>query len=314
MDRSEEKKHRTIALVVATGFQALLLLLFFFLIAWREPDPPLPEYGIELDFGLDTQGSGETPQPEPAPVEEEATEEPTETETEEVAKPEVVEPEPEPVPEVIEPEPEVVEEVVEAEVAEPEPEPVAEVPTETQPEESPVAVEEVEESPKEVMAEPKPTPKKESPKEVVAEPKPEPKPTPKEESLYPGGAAKSSNQGDDANEVGDKGKEDGTIDKRAIYGARGSADGASLQMAGWNWDNIPKPNDSSNENGRIVFEITIDDQGEIIGVRTVEKTVSPTVERQYRRAVEQLTFSTTSNNVRPAPTSTGRITFIIRAK
>ncbi len=85
-------------------------------------------------------------------------------------------------------------------------------------------------------------------------------------------------------------------------------------MAGWNWDNIPRPNDSSNENGRVVFEITIDDQGEIIGVKTIEKTVSPTVERQYRLAVEQLTFSTTSDNVRPAPTSTGRITFIIRAK
>lgn len=283
----EEKKNRKIALAVATGFHVLLLVLFFFLVAWRRPDPPLPEYGIELDFGLDNQGSGESPQPEPAPVVEETVEEPTEAEVEEVET-EVIEPEVE----------EVVEEVAPEEVNEPVEEPVEEVVTETQVEESPVAVEEVEESVK----------------EVIAEPAPKPKPTPKKESLYPGTAAKSSNQGDDADEVGDKGKEEGTIDKRAIYGARGSADGASLQMAGWNWDNIPRPNDSSNENGRIVFEITIDDQGEIIGVKTIEKTVSPTVERQYRRAVEQLTFSTTSDNVRPAPTSTGRITFIIRAK
>ena len=289
MATSDEKKNRRIALAVATGFQALLLLLFFFLVAWRRPDPPLPEYGIELDFGLDNQGSGQTTVPEPTPVveevvEEEATPEPTVEETPEtpVAEPEV-------------------EEVTEAELTEPEPEePVEEVVTETQVEESPVVVEEVEESVKEVVAEP--------------EPEPEPVPVPKQESLYPGKAAKPSNQGDDVKEVGDKGKEEGKIDERAIYGAKGSADGASLQMAGWNWDNIPRPNDSSNENGRIIFEITIDDQGEIIGVKTIEKTVSPAVERQYRLAVEQLTFSTTNDNVRPAPTSTGRITFIIRAK
>lgn len=273
MATSEEKKNKKIALAVATGFQALLLLLFFFLVAWRRPDPPLPEYGIELDFGIDKQGSGQTPVPEPTPVVEEVVEE--------------APPEPE------------VEEVIETEVTEPEPEePIEEVVTETQIEESPVVVEEV----------------KESVEEVVAEPKPEPVPVPKQESLYPGKASSPSNQGDDAKKVGDKGKEEGKIDERAIYGAKGSADGASLQMAGWNWDNIPRPNDSSNENGRIVFEITIDDQGEIIGVKTIEKTVSPAVERQYRLAVEQLTFSTTTDNVRPAPTSTGRITFIIRAK
>ena len=224
-------------------------------------------------------------------------------EVEEIAEPEVTEPEPEPIEEVVEeaePEPEPVEEVV----TEPEPEPVAEAPVETQPEESPAVVEEVEESAEAVVAKPEPEPK----------PEPKPKPAVKEESLYPGASQPAANQGDDADEVGDKGTEEGTIDQRALYGARGSADGASLQMAGWDWDNLPRPEDSSNENGRIVFEITIDDQGEIIGVKTIEKTVSPTVERAYRRAVEQLTFSTTTNNVRPAPTSTGRITFVIRSK
>ena len=287
MATPEEKKNRTIALAVATAFQLFLLVLFFFLVAWRRPDPPLPEYGIELNFGMDNTGTGETSEPEPTPVVEEVVEEPAEAEVEEVT--EVVEPEPE------------VEEITETEVTEPEPvDPVEEVVTETQVEESPAVVEEVEEEVK----------------EVIAEPTPEPKPTPKPEaeSLYPGNTAKASNEGDDANEVGDKGKEEGKIDERAIYGARGTADGASLQMAGWDWDNIPRPQDSSNENGRVVFEITIDDQGDIIGVKTIEKTVSPAVERQYRLAVEQLTFSTTSDNVRPAPTSTGRITFIIRAK
>ena len=287
MANLEEKKNQKIAFAVATGFQLLLLIMFFFLVAWRKPDPPLPEYGIELDFGTDAQGTGATPQPEPTPVVEEVVEEVETEEVEEIAEPEVTEPEPEPVEEV---------------ATQPEPEPVTEAPIETQPEESPAVVEEVEESVEAVVAEPEP------------EPKPEPKPAVKEESLYPGTSQPAANQGDDADEVGDKGTEKGTIDQRALYGAKGTADGASLQMAGWNWDNIPRPNDLSNENGRIVFEITIDDQGEIIGVRTIEKTVSPTVERAYRQAVEQLTFSTTTGNVRPAPTSTGRITFVIRAK
>lgn len=283
---SEEKKNQRTALIVSSAFHVGLLILFFFLIAWKKPDPPLPEYGIELNFGLDNTGSGEAPQPEPIKViEEEPVEEAPEEQPVQVTETPPVEEVPEPIEEVTEP----VEEVEE---------PVEEVITETQEAESPVMVEEK-------------APAKQV--EVVEEVK-EPVPEPKQESLYPGTAKKSANQGDDAEKVGDKGKEDGKIDERAIYGAKGSADGASLQMAGWNWDNIPRPNDSSNENGRIVFQITIDDQGEIIGVKTLEKTVSPAIERLYREAVADLTFSRTTTDIRPAATSIGKITFIIRAK
>ena len=284
---SEEKKNQRTALIVSSVFHVGLLILFFFLIAWKKPDPPLPEYGIELNFGLDDTGSGEAPQPEPTKViEEEPIEEvPEEQPVEQVTETPPVEEVPEPIEEVTEP----VEEVEE---------PVEEVITETQEAESPVVVEEK-------------APAKQV--EVVEKVK-EPVPKPKQESLYPGSAKKSANQGDDAEKVGDKGKEDGKIDERAIYGAKGSADGASLQMAGWNWDNLPRPNDPSNENGRIVFQITIDDQGEIIGVKTLEKTVSPAIERLYREAVADLTFSRTSTDIRPAATSIGKITFIIRAK
>jgi hypothetical protein len=62
-------------------------------------------------------------------------------------------------------------------------------------------------------------------------------------------------------------------------------------LSGWRWDFEPNPPDTSNENGKIVFEIKIDDRGEIISVRTLEKTVSPEVERIYRQEVESLTFS-----------------------
>ncbi len=85
-------------------------------------------------------------------------------------------------------------------------------------------------------------------------------------------------------------------------------------MTGWIWDFAPDPKDTSNENGRIVFEIKIDDMGEIISVRTLEKTVSPAVERIYKNEVESLTFSPISSNTSSAPVSTGKITFLIRSK
>ena len=269
MSEEQEKKHQKIGMAVTIGVHALILGLFFFMLAWREPDPPIPEYGIELNFGLDNQGSGESPQPQPAPVVEEV-------------EAEVVE---EPVPEV---------------TSEPTLEETAEQVTPddvvTQEEPSPDVVEDVPES------EPEPV---DEPAEEVS------KPAIPEVQPYPGS---TSNQGDDANESGDKGKEKGTIDARAIYGAQGSSQGASLQMEGWNWDFIPRPNDTSTESGKIVFQVTIDDQGEVIGVRTIEKTVSPAVERLYQEAVERITFSRTAENIRPSSTSTGRITFIIRSR
>lgn len=270
MTKEQEKKNQKIGLTVTLLLHALVLGMFFFILAWKEPDPPLPEYGIELNFGIDQTGSGENPQPDPSPVVEEV-------ETQEIEEA--------PVEEVTETSPaEPVEEVTPAEV-------------ETQPEPSPDLVEEVPESTPEVV---------EETQQEVNQPKiPEAQP-------YPGSNA--ANQGDDANEAGDKGKEEGTIDARAIYGAQGGSQGASLQMEGWNWDYIPRPEDTSTESGRIVFQITIDDQGEVIGVRTLEKTVSPAVERLYQQAVERVTFSRTSDNLRPAPTSTGRITFIIKSK
>nr|WKN36619.1 hypothetical protein K4G66_30105 [Tunicatimonas sp. TK19036] len=269
----EEKKDRRIAGLVTFGVNAALLILFFFLLAWQAPDPPLPEYGIELNFGFEETGAGEAVRPDPTPVIED---EPVEEEVpEEVERIEVEE--------VSEPQPQVVERAVE------------QIEYEAPVEESPEVVEEVAETTAEVV--------EEEPEEPVKEP------TPK--SLYP---SQNTNQGVSDKPIGDQGKEEGKIDDRALYGARGPSDGASLQMAGWNWDYIPRPQDNSSENGRIVFQIAIDDQGEIISIRTLEKTVSPAVERVYREAVEELTFSRTGDNNRAAATSTGKISFIIRSK
>ena len=102
------------------------------------------------------------------------------------------------------------------------------------------------------------------------------------------------------------------IEERAIYSSSSSSTkGSSLDMQGWIWDIAPKPDDNSSESGRIVFEIIVDYYGEIIGLKTIETTLSPMIEKIYREEILKLTFSPT-NNENPAELSKGKITFIIK--
>ncbi|MCC5930014.1 MAG: TonB family protein [Cyclobacteriaceae bacterium] len=298
MNINKQKKDERLGWAISLGIHAALLLFFFFIMAWREPNPPHPEYGIELNLGLEEAGFGNyqptvpvRPQPTPDPVREEVRESAAER----------VQPNPEPV------------------------QPTT--PQQTSPAETQAPV--VQDAPSEVTAKPETRPRTETqPKktEPVQEPKPQP---PKEATseekkenvtqpnrgrdAYPQPGATPS-QGDTKGATSDQGSKTGSVDARALYGQQGGGDGPSLDIAGWMWNSIPRPNDSSTEAGRIVYEITLDDRGDVIGVRTLESTVSPGVERLYREAVQKLTFSPTSDNRRPAPRTTGKITFIIKSR
>lgn len=106
-----------------------------------------------------------------------------------------------------------------------------------------------------------------------------------------------------------------TIDERSLYRVyQGKQTGALLELAGWMWDAAPQPQDHTDESGKIVFQITIDDLGEVIAIKTLEKTVSPLVENIYKEALTTLNFSKTTDNVVYAPTFTGKVTFIIQIK
>ncbi len=291
-EEQNDKKNRRTAAIASVALHGLLVLAFLFMLAWKEPDPPLPEYGIELNFGLDNVGSGEV-QPEVEANESDSQEEAAENELPEETIESTEDTQTEEVNEVAEP---VVEETTVNEQASPD-----------------VVAKEV------VKEEVKPV--KETPKEVKKETT---KPVEKTEVAKPEDGAKgkegeateqkAANQGDNINKVGDKGNEEGTLDSRALYGQPGGGGGSALQLTGWTWDFEPRPKDTTSENGRIVFEIKIDDQGEILSVRTIERSVSPAVEKIYRSEVEKLTFSKTSDNSIVAPVSTGRITFVIKSK
>jgi protein TonB len=58
MSEIERNKDKRVGWAVSASIHALIILLFFLINAWTAPDPPLPEYGIELNFGIEEAGSG----------------------------------------------------------------------------------------------------------------------------------------------------------------------------------------------------------------------------------------------------------------
>ncbi|MBU2916154.1 hypothetical protein [Reichenbachiella agariperforans] len=267
-----EKKNRITGVYVSVGIHTALLLIFFFVLAWREPDPPIPEYGIEFNLGNEIISDSESD----VPVQAEQIDEVEEVQEAEEA-----------------------EETSEASDAASNEEPVEpEVEETNEPTEETAETEDIN-SPD--IVEKKVEEKKVEKKEVVkaeAEQKEE-----------------TSEKKEEAKKVVSKPKiDDRAIFKKSDAGGGSGNKGASLDLSGWAWDFRPEPDDNSTEEGYIVFEIKVDDEGEIVAIRTIEKTVSPVVERIYRDAVMELTFSKTADNRNSASTSTGRITFIIQSK
>lgn len=300
MTETQEKKNRNIAMITSLGVHAVVVLLLLFMVAWRAPNPPLPEFGIELNFGMDAQGSGDVQPEAPTGVRD--------------AEPEAVEEEVEELPV---PEPE---EIVEEEVVE---EAVPEETQSVQPEvtskiESPVVVEEKEEV--------KPVEKpKEKPVEKVVEKKPEVKPEPekpkavykpKTEAAAEGTATEKqgapANQGDDVDKAGDKGDAEGTVDSKALYGKQGGG-GGGVSMTGFGGfghpdiDTPPLPDESY---GVYEFKVKVDEQGYVISVTPVQRGLSFEAERRLKAAIQQLQFIP-RGNTRPAE---GTITFRVIGK
>lgn len=280
MTNREEKRNQRIGLITSIGVHAALVIAFLLMIAWRAPNPPLPEYGIELNFGLDAEGYGEV-QPETPPNEAQTTEQEPDAEDN---KEQVEETTPK-------------EETATAE------QPVSKI-------ESSVAVEETK---KEVKPKPKveEKPQEKKPVEQVK----------KEEKLlatYPSDGKKenaAANHGDNPNTVGDKGSKEGSLDAKALYGKQGGGGGGpALDLAGWDWDEIPRPAIAQNESaGKIEFEIKVDQNGEIIGYRVLERSLSIDAEKACRDAISKLTFSKKPGAQVPA-VSVGKITFVVRTR
>ena len=268
MEKEEEDRKRK-AWMTTGGIQLALLLLFYFLVAWQAPDPPNPEFGIELNFGEVSTGSGSQPVISPVPTETveeemEVAQESAETESNDTEKSEVVQENP------VETVENVNADVVQEEIVEASSSEQVETNDGTEEANSSAAADQ--------------------PDQEVNE-----------------------SQGE-TEESGDQGDPEGDINEEALYGTPGGGDdGSSLQLSGWEWDSPPEPDDTSEEAGRIVYEIEVDSDGYLKGYKILTSTVSPAVIQKYTLAIQNLTFSKTSS-YKPAQTSKGKITFIIRAR
>jgi periplasmic protein TonB len=288
MSREEEKKNQRIAMFTSIGVHVGLFLMFFFMIAWRPPNPPLPEIGLEVNFGTDDQGTGDVQPDEPVGSQGTQPEEPNQPEEQEEL-PET----PKPVETKVE-EQQVVSKV-----------------------ESPVSVKETKEEKQPEKPVEKVQPKKEEPVKPTPDKAAEYKPsTPKTESnntTTDGKAGNASSHGDDKNKTGDKGHPEGKPDANSLYGNPGGGGGGpSLELAGWQWDRKPVPNVAKSESGRVVFEIKVDENGDIVNIKTLERSVSIEAEQACRQEIQKLTFTKTGTNV--PEFSTGKITFVITTR
>ena len=322
----QEKKDKRFSVIVSAIIHTGLIVLFIFLVAWRMPDPPIPEYGMELNMGFDDQGSGdnesEVDNPDPeieneTPPEseldaeeqnEEVIDEPVEEVVEEITEP--VEEVTEPVEEVVEPVEEVTEPV--KEVVDP-----VEATQETTSDVTATEEKKVEEK-KEEEEKPEEKPKEE-------EKKPVEKPKEVDKRALMGGASQksdaksnekaSSNEGRTTDARGNMGKPEGKKDAKGEQPGD-AAFGVSLDLDGWKWDSPPADKDDSQIDGVIIFNISVDDRGDVQSVvRAPGTTISDgNVINFYRKQVQKLIFIRKANTEAAAAISKGKITFVIKTK
>ena len=309
----EESQSKKRAWIITIIFNALLLLAFYFIVVWKQPVPPLPTFGLELNLGFTPTGSGDrnspnAPSEKPTPVQEAAA--PGEVTEKAVTQPATLTPSPK------------------TEVAKPkaQTQPAVNKAVTTKP--SPIKGEEKATEPSK-----KPEPAKTEPAKTVTTPakseaeettqKAPEKPKVDQRAIFgacgtsgksttpPSGGAQGS-----SNEKGDEGDPKGTVDGRAIMGTgsgkgTNSGNGVSLDLAGWDFANRPNINDRvSTRNGRIVFKITVDDAGRVVQAVPLEYNVSNEVLAYYRQVVNQISFKKQGGAA--ADFSSGKITFIIK--
>jgi hypothetical protein len=117
-------------------------------------------------------------------------------------------------------------------------------------------------------------------------------------------------------ELGDKGDPRGAPDQKSIMGKPGKNGGSGAAiggLSGWNKRKLSLPDDGSSETGKIVFKVTVDDSGDVVGISVISSTVSPSVQNFYKNYIQQKLGSVLSPQGTPPPRATGTITINIQS-
>jgi outer membrane biosynthesis protein TonB len=310
-NNKEEIENKRKAMIITVIINILFLAAVYFMVAWKQPVPPIPQYGLELNLGFTDAGSSNNQTTTPPSV----------SDAQNTETPAPGDPSPQ---------------ITEAEVPVAKPETKAAQPTPNESKSSfetrsnvPSPIEGTEKTSEAVKSSPNPEeaikpitkPAEKEAEETVQKAEEKPKVDPRAIFGASGSTGKSneessgSNQGS-STQRGDKGNPTGTIDGRSIMesgkGNAGEGAGYNLELAGWDFSSKPDINDNvSTRNGMIIFQITVDDDGRLVQAIPLEYNVSNEVLTYYRGIVNQLTFKRQSGNP-SAEYSTGKITFIIK--
>lgn len=292
--KAEERKARNIGIIVGSVIFAALIFFLMNLVVWRPSIEPITDYGMEINFGTDDFGSGDTQSKAPANLNESLDE----------AKPA----------------PEIVEQVEQTETIQ-EITPVQESNDIVETTEVPDQIVATTDAQVEESVEAVPEEKVEKTEEVKTEAKEE-KVEEKKQEVNPAttlggtGTADENKQNSNGNTTGtgDMGKQNGSLNSDALLGGGGQG-GSSLDMPGWNWEAPPSVNDQSSVTGKLVFEVKIDDEGEVISASRIYSDIADrNVINSYKNAVMDLIFEQENSAVDPPRITTGRITFVITAR
>ncbi|MGD1841083.1 MAG: hypothetical protein ACFB0B_09325 [Thermonemataceae bacterium] len=165
---------------------------------------------------------------------------------------------------------------------------------------------------------------KEAESDVVAEktpikkkapaPKKQPQKVKKQKKVNTRSLMEGNGKGE-SNTPGNKGKEQGTPDGRSIYSANGAGGDDPFNVQGWRLNCDLKVNDRSGESGKIIFEIEIDDQGYLTGIKPKNYNVSPALMNLYKQTVQsQIEDCLEKKDANAPPRAKGTLTFILKAK
>lgn len=288
---------RVIVAIVAILIHIFFAIIIFVSPVWERPIPAPEPAGITLM----SFGNVSTPTEMPSPSQSEFTPSITESETQEVK-----------------------ENTQTAKVEDITPQEQTQTPDiKTTKNENTVSVPDTKKEKKEEVVEKKPEkkiePKEEKKEEKKEETKPKVEETKKEEKkeqkTTPAKDDKKNDATSNSKEEGDSKTNDkqGNSDDPNDTGQIGVKNGAEISVVGWRWITKPQPNDALNEQGKIVFDITIDQNGNVIKALLVEKSPSIGIATYtaYKNAVLNTKFERTLS--KPATESTvGRLTFNIK--
>jgi len=240
------KEDKRKGMITTILIHVLLLLVMIFLFKFIPPDPPIEEQGIAINFGTSDQGMGEV--------------QPT------------TNPSPTPSPE--------------KESAKATPTPVKSSPSEkVMTSDDPEAVNlKVKDTPKAPKDKPKP---EEVKKPVVEKPK---EPVINKDALYPGKRPGGSNASEgETGKPGDQGSKDGDKDATSHTGMPGkgsSGAGISFDLGGRGSLSLPKPSYTSDKYGRVVVDITVDENGNVIKAKAGGRGTTVSDTELFKRAEE----------------------------